>query len=80
MRDLLGLAPEAAIDRFVDALADGDALAGIDVLDQLDAEGRDLVAFSEQVVARLRERLVGVHDRRGRLARRPRPSPPRPVD
>ena len=58
VRDLLGLAPEAAIERFVDALADGDALAGIDVLDQLEGEGRDLVAFSEQVVTRLRERLV----------------------
>ena len=43
VRDLLGLAPEAAIERFVDALADGDALAGIDVLDQLEAEGRDMV-------------------------------------
>ena len=58
VRDLLGLAPEAAIERFVDALAAGDALVGIEVLDQLDAEGRDLVAFSEQVVTRLRERLV----------------------
>ncbi len=58
VRDLLGLAPEAAIDRFVDALAAGDVLSGIDVLDQLDAEGRDTVAFSEQVVTRLRERLV----------------------
>jgi len=58
VRDLLGLAPEAAIERFVDALAGGDALAGIEVLDQLEGEGRDLVAFSEQVVIRLRERLV----------------------
>ena len=58
VRDLLGLAPEAAIERFVDALALGDALSGIEVLDQLEGEGRDLVAFSEQVVTRLRERLV----------------------
>ncbi|MCY7418505.1 MAG: hypothetical protein LH650_08420, partial [Chloroflexi bacterium] len=66
VRDLLGLAPEAAIERFVDALAGGDALAGIDVLDQLEGEGRDLVAFSEQVIGRLRERLVAsMSDRDG---------------
>jgi DNA polymerase III subunit gamma/tau len=58
VRDLLGLAPEDAIERFVDALIAGDALSGIDVLDQLEGEGRDLIAFSEQVVGRLRERLV----------------------
>ena len=46
------------VDRFVDALAGGDALDGIRLLDQLEAEGRDLVAFAEQVVARLREQLV----------------------
>jgi DNA polymerase-3 subunit gamma/tau len=56
--DLLGLAEAGAVDRFVEALAAGDALAGIGVLDSLEAEGRDLVAFSEQVVARVRERLV----------------------
>jgi DNA polymerase-3 subunit gamma/tau len=69
VRDLLGLAPEAAIDRFVDALADGDVLAGVDVLDQLDAEGRDTVAFSEQVVARLRDRLVAAMTDRDGSAR-----------
>ena len=31
VRDLLGLAPEDAVERFIDALADGDALAGIEV-------------------------------------------------
>ena len=36
----------------------GDVLAGIGVLDGLEAEGRDLVAFSEQVVTRLRAVLV----------------------
>ncbi len=56
--DLLGLAQLDAVDRFVDALAGGDALAGIAVLDALEGEGRDLVAFSEQVVIRMRERLV----------------------
>lgn len=58
VEDLLGLAQEASVDRFIDALADGDALAGIEVLDTLEAEGRDLVSFADQVVSRLRERLV----------------------
>ena len=42
----------------------GDALDGIAVLDELEADGRDLVAFADQVVARLREQLVA----RARLA------------
>ena len=65
VRDLLGLAPEAAIERFVDALAEGDALAGIEVLDQLEGEGRDLVAFTEQVVVRSARTAGGVPDRPG---------------
>jgi DNA polymerase-3 subunit gamma/tau len=56
--DLLGLADAELVDGFVDALGAGDALAGLTVLDRLESEGRDLVAFSEQVVDRLRERLV----------------------
>ncbi len=76
VRDLLGLAPEEAIERYVDALALGDALVGIDVLDQLEGEGRDLIAFSEQVVARLRERLVAsMTNREGALPRCPAPPP-----
>jgi DNA polymerase-3 subunit gamma/tau len=58
IRDLLGLAEADAVERFVDALATGDAATGIHVLDALEAEGRDLVAFAEQVVASLRARLV----------------------
>jgi DNA polymerase-3 subunit gamma/tau len=58
VRDLLGLATEQSVEQFVDALVDGDPLAGIAVLDQLEEDGRDVVGFSEQVVARLRERLV----------------------
>ncbi|MET0772111.1 MAG: DNA polymerase III subunit gamma/tau [Candidatus Limnocylindrales bacterium] len=58
VEDLLGLAQEASVDGFIDALASGDALAGIAVLDALEGEGRDLVSFSDQVVSRLRERLV----------------------
>jgi DNA polymerase III subunit gamma/tau len=58
VRDLLGLAEESLVRRFVAALVAGDAMAGIGVLDELEAEGRDVVAFSEQVVGRLREDLV----------------------
>ena len=56
--DLLGLADEVEVDGFIEALVAGDVLAGIAILDALEAEGRDLVAFSEQMVTRLREVLV----------------------
>jgi DNA polymerase-3 subunit gamma/tau len=58
VRDLLGLADDATVDRFIAALAGGDPLDGVRALDALEAEGRDLVAFADQVVARLREQLV----------------------
>ncbi|MGZ6344268.1 MAG: DNA polymerase III subunit gamma/tau [Candidatus Limnocylindrales bacterium] len=58
VRDLLGLADDAAVGAFVEALAGGDALSGIAVLDRLEQEGRDLVAFADQVVARLRIAVV----------------------
>jgi DNA polymerase-3 subunit gamma/tau len=58
VRDLLGLADLETVDRFVTALAGGDALDGIRLLDQLEADGRDLVAFADQVVVRLRELIV----------------------
>jgi len=58
VRDLLGLADLETVDRFVEDLANGDALEGIRLLDQLEGDGRDLVAFADQVVARLRVLLV----------------------
>ncbi len=58
VRDLLGLAEMESVDRFIDDLASGDALDGIRLLDDLEGDGRDLVAFADQVVARLREQLV----------------------
>ena len=58
VRDLLGLADRESVDRFVTALAAGEALVGIRLLDQLEGDGRDLVAFADQVVARMRELLV----------------------
>jgi len=56
--DLLGLADSDMVDGFIDALVAGDVLAGIEILDGLEAEGRDLIAFSEQLVTRLRVLLV----------------------
>ncbi len=58
IRDLVGLAEDEAVDSFVAALAQGDVLAGIAVLDALETDGRDVVAFAEQVVERLRRLLV----------------------
>ncbi|HLA17473.1 MAG TPA: DNA polymerase III subunit gamma/tau [Candidatus Limnocylindrales bacterium] len=58
VRDLLGLADDEAVDAFVRALVSGDALAGIDILDDLDARGRDLRTFLDQVVESLREAVV----------------------
>ncbi|HYI22119.1 MAG TPA: DNA polymerase III subunit gamma/tau, partial [Candidatus Limnocylindrales bacterium] len=58
VRDLLGLAEMHSVDRFVAALAGGDPLDGIRLLDELEHDGRDLVAFADQVVARLREQLI----------------------
>ncbi|MFI5255529.1 MAG: hypothetical protein ACHQ15_08740, partial [Candidatus Limnocylindrales bacterium] len=58
VRDLLGLAEAGEVSAFVSAMLGGDALAGIAVLDQLEAEGRDLTAFADQVVDRLREVVV----------------------
>ncbi len=58
VEDLLGLADSGAVDGFLEALVEGDVLAGILTLDGLETEGRDLVAFSEQLVTRLREVLV----------------------
>ena len=56
--DLLGLADVAIVDDFIAALVAGDVLGGIRLLDALETDGRDLVAFSEQLVTRLREVLV----------------------
>ena len=58
IRDLLGLADGEMVERFIRALTEGDVLAGIEVLDGLEVEGRDLIAFSEQLVTQLRADLV----------------------
>jgi hypothetical protein len=52
------MADADAVDAFIAALATGDALAGITLLDRLDADGRDATSFADQVIARVRELLV----------------------
>jgi DNA polymerase III subunit gamma/tau len=58
VRDLLGLADAAAVEGFVDALLNGDAAAGIGILDRLEERGRDPRALLDQVVDAVRARLV----------------------
>jgi DNA polymerase-3 subunit gamma/tau len=58
VRDLLGLAEAGTVATFVSAMLGGEALAGIAVLDRLEAEGRDLAAFADQIVDRLRGLVV----------------------
>ena len=50
VRELLGLADTEAVERLVAALADGDAAAGIAVLDELEDRGRDLGIVLDQAV------------------------------
>ncbi|HEX8026699.1 MAG TPA: DNA polymerase III subunit gamma/tau, partial [Candidatus Limnocylindrales bacterium] len=70
VRDLLGLADSETIAGFVDALADGDVVGGISLLDGLEERGRDLRGFLDQVVESLRETIVGA-GREPALARHP---------
>jgi DNA polymerase-3 subunit gamma/tau len=54
VRDLLGLADQASVAGFVDALVGREPAAGIAILDDLEERGRDLRTFGEQVVEALR--------------------------
>ena len=58
VRELLGLADTETVDKFVTALAAGDAAAGIALLDELEDRGRDLRVFLDQVVDAIRDRLL----------------------
>ncbi len=58
VRELLGLADAELVDGYVAAVADGDAVSGIAVLDELEVRGRDLRMFLDQVVDALRARLL----------------------
>jgi DNA polymerase III subunit gamma/tau len=58
VRDVLGLVDEETIERFLRSLVGGDALAGIELLDDLENRGRDLKAFTDQAVEGVRAALV----------------------
>jgi DNA polymerase-3 subunit gamma/tau len=58
VRELLGLADQAAVSAFVDALVSGDAANGIAILDDLEERGRDLRTFGEQVIDALRATIA----------------------
>jgi DNA polymerase-3 subunit gamma/tau len=58
VRELLGLADQAAVSGFVDALVSGDAASGIAILDDLEERGRDLRTFGEQVIDALRATIA----------------------
>ncbi len=58
VRDLLGLAEADAVDRLVAALAGGDVLSGIGILDELEDRGRDVGVVLDQVIETIREQLT----------------------
>lgn len=58
VREVLGLVDEETLEAFLGALLSGDALVGIDLLDGLEEHGRDLRAFIDQALERLRAALV----------------------
>jgi DNA polymerase-3 subunit gamma/tau len=58
VREVLGLVEEETIEAFLAALLSGRPVAGIEILDGLEERGRDLRAFTEQAIERLRLVLV----------------------
>ena len=58
VRDLLGLADGEAVDRLLGALVDGEAVAGLAILDELDDRGRDVAVVLDQVIEALRSELA----------------------
>ena len=58
VRDLLGLANGEAVDRLLGALVDGEAVAGLAILDELDDRGRDVAVVLDQVIEALRSELA----------------------
>ncbi|HEX7491635.1 MAG TPA: DNA polymerase III subunit gamma/tau [Candidatus Limnocylindrales bacterium] len=58
VREVLGLVEEETVQSFLGALLSGQPMAGIDILDGLEERGRDLRAFTEQAIERLRVALV----------------------
>jgi DNA polymerase-3 subunit gamma/tau len=58
VREVLGLVDEETLEAFLGALLSGEAIVAIDLLDGLEEHGRDLRAFTEQALERLRVALV----------------------
>jgi DNA polymerase-3 subunit gamma/tau len=58
VREVLGLVDEETLEAFLGALLSGEAIVAIDLLDGLEEHGRDLRAFTEQAIERLRVSLV----------------------
>jgi DNA polymerase III subunit gamma/tau len=58
VREVLGLVDEETVAAFLQALVSGEPMAGIELLDDLEERGRDLRAFTEQAIERLRVALV----------------------
>jgi DNA polymerase-3 subunit gamma/tau len=58
VREVLGLVDEETLEAFLGALLSGEAIVAIDLLDGLEEHGRDLRAFTDQALERLRMALV----------------------
>jgi DNA polymerase-3 subunit gamma/tau len=58
VRDLLGLADSEVVARLLASLVDGDGIAGIAILDELDDRGRDVTVVLDQVIEALRGELT----------------------
>jgi DNA polymerase III subunit gamma/tau len=58
VRDLLGLADSEVVARLLASLVDGDPIAGIAILDELDDRGRDIAVVLDQVIEALRGELT----------------------
>ena len=58
VREVLGLVDEETVEAFLLALVRGEAVVGIGLLDGLEEHGRDLRAFTEQAIERLRGALI----------------------
>jgi DNA polymerase-3 subunit gamma/tau len=58
VREVLGLVEEETVEAFLAALVNGRPIEGIELLDGLEDRGRDLKAFTEQALERLRAALI----------------------
>ncbi|MBC7222525.1 DNA polymerase III subunit gamma/tau [Candidatus Bipolaricaulota bacterium] len=59
----LGLPPRAQVDSFLEALLSQDSAKALEIVADLSRRGRDLALFSEELLARARDRAVSGEDR-----------------